>query len=791
MISKILRIDNLGVFDGFQWDSTVLDEKSLPLTFKKINIFYGRNYSGKTTISRIMRSLETHKLPERYDNPSFTIQCDDGSVIDQTMLSRHNTVIRVFNEDFVRTNLGFLCDPDKGISSFAILGAENQRIETEIAAIAAVLGSNEQDAESGLYKERAIRQANLRCAQIAYASEQKDIEDKLSKKATDRTTGIKYNYEKFGDQNYTITKLKVDISSVLTPTYRPLDQMKIREIEQTIAERAIPPAPSQRMPSVKYDDVIVAATEVLARPIGASNKIHELLLDTALNNWVKTGVALHTERSRCEFCGSHLTDERRAELHAHFDEESRILEADIDVCIKKLETDMSTMKSSFSIDKSKFYTPAHEQLDSLYRRFVDLNQKFCMQSNALIDQLNTRKSKITIPFQLVIPNDIRNEIFDLFDIYDKLRTEQETYKEGLTRKQEQAKSALRLHEVANFCSAIDYSSVESRLSELGRAVENGKEHLEQLESVIKEKEESILSLRRQQNDEEEGARRVNEYLNNYFGHGFLSLQSISDGGDNPTIRFEIFRDNKKAYNLSEGECSLIAFCYFMAKLDDVETKGNKPIIWIDDPISSLDGNHVFFVYSLLRAEIIERQDFNQLFVSTHNLDFLKYMKRLTGKDRDPKMSFFVIQRSQNLSTLQRMPGYMKTYVTEFNYLFHEIYKCSKIQVVDDTNYVCFYNFGNNARKFLELLTFFYYPNHDSPVSKLEKFFGVDRVPALLTDRINNEYSHLCGVFERGEVPIEIPEMLTSAKLIISTLREKNPDQFAALMVSIGEDPEEQ
>lgn len=87
------------------------------------------------------------------------------------------------------------------------------------------------------------------------------------------------------------------------------------------------------------------------------------------------------------------------------------------------------------------------------------------------------------------------------------------------------------------------------------------------------------------------------------------------------IRFEVMRDGKKAYHLSEGECSLLAFCYFLAKLDDIETRDSKPIIWIDDPISSLDGNHIFFIYSLLNAGIVSTGIFKQLFISTHNLDF--------------------------------------------------------------------------------------------------------------------------------------------------------------------------
>jgi wobble nucleotide-excising tRNase len=183
--------------------------------------------------------------------------------------------------------------------------------------------------------------------------------------------------------------------------------------------------------------------------------------------------------------------------------------------------------------------------------------------------------------------------------------------------------------------------------------------------------------------------------------------------ENAHVRFDIVRNGKKAYNLSEGECSLIAFCYFMAKLDDVESNGKNLIIWIDDPISSLDSNHVFFVYSLLRAEIVEASKYEQLFISTHNLDFLKYLKRLTRKENDRNVRYFLIKRKDKISTIEKMPNYLQKYVTEFNFLFHEIYKCSKIETIDDSNYTCFYNFGNNARKFLEILMFYYYPENQT------------------------------------------------------------------------------
>ena len=126
---------------------------------------------------------------------------------------------------------------------------------------------------------------------------------------------------------------------------------------------------------------------------------------------------------------------------------------------------------------------------------------------------------------------------------------------------------------------------------------------------------------------------------------------------------------KKAYNLSEGERNLVAFAYFVTKLEDVHTKSTKPIIWIDDPISSLDSNHIFFIFSLIDQHVVAKEQWTQFFISTHNLDFLRYLKRLhSGKQR----TWFLIERQGDQSCLRSMPKYMKDHVTEFNYLFHQI-----------------------------------------------------------------------------------------------------------------------
>ncbi|WP_211329688.1 AAA family ATPase [Vespertiliibacter pulmonis] len=66
MIKNIPYIKKLGVFDDFNWDSEVRNNGGSVQNFVDINIIYGRNYSGKTTLSRIIRALETGYLSDKY-----------------------------------------------------------------------------------------------------------------------------------------------------------------------------------------------------------------------------------------------------------------------------------------------------------------------------------------------------------------------------------------------------------------------------------------------------------------------------------------------------------------------------------------------------------------------------------------------------------------------------------------------------------------------------------------------------------------------------------------------------
>ncbi|CAH1906262.1 hypothetical protein NTGHW29_820017 [Candidatus Nitrotoga sp. HW29] len=145
MITHI-DISNFGSFSGLSWKKSLRDNAGNIQNFKRLNVIYGRNYSGKTTLSRIFRALETARIPINYSTPSFTVYGDKGEVT-QAGIIGHSYDIRVYNRDFVTDNLSFLVNQASGeIKTFAIVGEKNKEIEVAITTVEAKLGSIESKA---------------------------------------------------------------------------------------------------------------------------------------------------------------------------------------------------------------------------------------------------------------------------------------------------------------------------------------------------------------------------------------------------------------------------------------------------------------------------------------------------------------------------------------------------------------------------------------------------------------------------------------------------------------------
>ena len=115
MINRIENIKDFGVYKNFSW-SSVTGLKN----FNHKNLFYGWNYSGKTTISRIFSSLRDKKLHDSYNNSFFKVNTSAGD-FDSSTLQNFPFEILVFNSDYIKDNLNFSIHKDEFSESKTIL----------------------------------------------------------------------------------------------------------------------------------------------------------------------------------------------------------------------------------------------------------------------------------------------------------------------------------------------------------------------------------------------------------------------------------------------------------------------------------------------------------------------------------------------------------------------------------------------------------------------------------------------------------------------------------------------
>jgi len=790
MFTKIKKIGNYAVFNNFDWDSTVRDKENNVAGFKDINIIYGRNYSGKTTLSRIFRSLEKGKLNEKYPNATFEFEHTGTDRMCHLDVANCSYDIRVYNRDYISENLKLLIDDHGKIQPFAILGESNVAIEKEIAEKEKKLGS-ETD-ETGLKFELKNKQDAYVKKKSEKESAQSALDGKLRTKANQ---SIKTN-PMYNDVNYTITKIKADIEKIIRNKIKLLDEEEIESQKKLLKEESKDNIPSIPKYNASFNSIYQKAEKLISKEIKPTKSIQELLSDQLLQEWVRDGIKHHKKkRTTCAFCGAVLPEDLWDKLDAHFSEESEILREDLKSLVAAINTEKESATKITTISEEQLYSSYQSNLIPQNLTLRKEIRKYLDSLDSLIADVEDKGKNIFQTKTIVQLIDNSSAINDCLVEINKLISEHNEKSTSLIDDQKKAREDLRLNEVGLFIRDTNYIGELEKINILAVDEVAKLEDAQKTSDKIKELQKVIAELKTKMKDESQGAEKVNEYLNHYFGHKGLRLAAVKGEDDESGVSFKILRGDEEAQNLSEGECSLVAFCYFIARLDDIDTKNKELIIWIDDPVSSLDYNHIFFIFSLVEnvlAKPYKKDDgstgyhYKQLFISTHNLDFLKYLKRLSRARKKEESGYFLIDKiSEKESNIRVMPDYLKNYITEFNYLFHQIYKCTQGENSNE-EHECFYNFGNNLRKFLEAYLFYKYPVQGDIKDKLNLFFKEDQTAIDLTNRLDNELSHLEEIFDRSMRPIEIPEIPKLANYVLSKVKEKDRDQYNALLKSIGE-----
>jgi wobble nucleotide-excising tRNase len=788
---KRLDIPNFGSFHNFVWCDSMRDQGNNIHDFRRLNILYGRNYSGKTTLSKIMRAFERHELPEHYGNPQFSLITDDGT-LNETDLYDQTTEFRVYNTDFVDDYLSFLTGKENGIiRSFAVVGSENIAIEEEVTAKLSNLGST--DTGTGLHSLHEQAKAHARKAQEEFQSSNTKLEDTFRRFASDE---IRKKPGRYNKHDYNKNDLRTDISTINNKSITVVADKIRNEREQLLEEVERLPIGKSISFEPQFDSLRDQAFKLLGKNIESEHPIDELLNDPALQAWVKNGIQHHRgKRDTCGFCRQPLPKTIFDEFDAHFNKASKAFEDEIAALLAELATEIENAENMIDLKPANFYTAEQGKFEWYKRKLDDAVVAYRSVLNQLVTILNKRQENLFVPVEPPQVTYTSGRIKSLAALFNRLISKNDRKTENLSIEKETARTQQRLDSVATFMRDQSIGALQAKLKELRLTATAATAHKKQLAKGIDTLEREIEALRSKQSDENQAAETINGYLTHHFGHNSLRLQAVEDTLSEG-VRFQIMRGNEPAYNLSEGERGLISFCYFIAKLEDTEAQGKHLTICIDDPVSSLDTNHIFFVYSLIENMITrpeKRLDgsndyrYDQLFILTHNLDFLKYLKRLSKPKKNT--SHLVVEFDGSSSKLVPMPRHLEKYATEFIYLFQQIYTCAKPTNIDESPGP-FYSFGNNLRKFLETFLYFKYPHQEDQndtTEKVRKYFGDDRLSTVLAERITNELSHLAGIPDRSTRPVDIPEISDLANFVLSAIERNDSDQYESLLLCIDED----
>jgi wobble nucleotide-excising tRNase len=456
MINKI-DINNFALFNNFSWDNSI----GKNVAFKTVNIIYGRNYAGKTTLSRIFRCVEKGEVHQHYSSADFSISTNNKSLTQHNLNSVPDDInIRVYNTDFVKDNLSWLHNDDGKITPFALVGSINIELDKKIQDINEKLGKEED--KNGLHFELSEKIAIHKKTQGRLENKERALDKELGNKAK----LIKENTSLFDVPVYNIISIRKDIKK--TTESSKLSDEAINEKKNLLKEES--KRDINKLPEYisKFSAFYEKTNNLLTKNIKPSQTITDLISDSILQDWVWQGINKHkNKRDSCGFCGNPLSTDLWEKLDSHFNEESKTLRTNIEAQIKLLETAKHSINNYHQIpNKENFYASLHVKCDNLHKQWQEIKISYSNNISHLIEELQEREKDIFAARNAIEVNDLSENIAILFKEFNKLIEEHNRKSSTLNIDQQNARNDLRLSEIATFLQTTNHQDKVKEIDQL-------------------------------------------------------------------------------------------------------------------------------------------------------------------------------------------------------------------------------------------------------------------------------------------------------------------------------------
>jgi wobble nucleotide-excising tRNase len=582
-------------------------------TDKKVNLIYGLNGTGKSTISDYLLSpgdaIYQHCITEGLTN--------DHEVL-------------VYNQTFKQQNF-FEPENLKGIFT---LSKSNKDAAAKI-----------ETAEKEVLKLETLKLAKskeLEAEKSSFNQKEEVVKNTIWKIKTDYSGGervLEFCLDGYKGSKDALFNHIIGLTKPTTKPKKSIEDLK-SDLQSVSGDNA-----------QKYSEISLITfksqsveTETLFNKqiVGNENStISQLIKELGNSDWIKAGLQyLPTEvvqqNALCPFCQEKTISSILIEnIKSYFD--------------VSYEADISSLKKYLSDYTQAIQTIPDKSVFETNPKFETSKKDFEIHYNAFLKVVESNKKliedKVKTPSVSIKLTNSSVTLKGLNDVIQKINLLISEHNKNIDQKE-----AVRSNIKKTFWEIMrwEYDQTIAAFN-LDKAASNGKtnslnESILELSKRISTQNTIISEQQTQTVNIEEAVKNINNGLID-LGITDFEIKKYSNS------LYKIVRGESEEMvfrSLSEGEKMIISFLYFIelcrGKKAATEAGKNK-IIVIDDPISSLSHIYVFNVGRLIHGEFLRSNKYEQVFLLTHSLYFFYEMTDTNNDRRKENQKLFRIRKN--------------------------------------------------------------------------------------------------------------------------------------------------
>lgn len=581
---------------------------------KSINIIYGKNGTGKSSICRLMKE-----------------QWKDKEVC----------IFRGFNE---------LLDENEKLNAI-VLGEDNSKINKEVTSLEEKISGIEREIEE---KKENIEEPEEGDDRVNLFTEKRDLENQKTKKENREdkiyTAGASKVKQKgslslFDGKQYDKNNFKNDLKEAKEQGKLSKEEIKTLRETITVVEKDNVDEINSVFIDLKEEQKEIKS--LLEKTVKPTENILELKNDPQKQEFAKAGLGCHKPNENCAFCGNVITKERYEKVKSYFSSDDiEAFENEIKDKLKIIEENIKSEDENINIDEKLFYPEFQEKIKALKKEIMLVAQERRNVLNSLKSSLKEKKGKLFKKMDILnekMPEDLKEKINE----YNEIAKENNQYTKDLERNKEEARKKYRYHEINVFLKEKnknnknydgelesikgEIQTLEGRIEEKDAEIREIKNKIDELNKDIDNKKKEKESLLADTKNTEILANNINNkikstvnfslYRKEENGQEFYEIKEKIDGREETT---------RPITKLSDGEKNIIAFLYFIESLNEPDKKDREKIIVFDDPMNSNDDTMQYLITSEIEniVKSIYPNKKDKLILLTHNAHF--YRNNLEG-----------------------------------------------------------------------------------------------------------------------------------------------------------------